>query len=49
MFDSTNSKQIDRDKFLEVTRQAREERIRDRKLNSAAIQIQVKNDKFCRF
>ena len=43
MFDSSSSKKsADRDKFLEATRQAREERERDRRLNGAATQIQVK-------
>lgn len=43
MFDSGSSKKsADRDKFLEATRQAREERERDRRLNGAATKIQVK-------
>ncbi|OTF82512.1 ubiquitin-protein ligase E3B-like protein [Euroglyphus maynei] len=42
MFDSSSSKKsIDRDKFLVATRQAREERERDRQLNGAATKIQV--------
>ncbi|KAH7646304.1 Ubiquitin-protein ligase E3B [Dermatophagoides farinae] len=42
MFDSGSSKKsADRDKFLEATRQAREERERDRRLNGAATKIQA--------
>ena len=47
MFESSSSKKsADRDKFLEATRQAREERERDRRLNGAATQIQVKKFSF---
>lgn len=41
MFETVNSKIANRDKFLEQTRQAREERERSRHLEIAATKIQV--------